>query len=316
MACLQSLFLSNPQDDLAKIRSTKGDRVDGTCEWILTQDRYTSWLIEDSPQLLWLSGGPGIGKTMISSFLVEELAQLAEQSQMTLAYYFCDDKYETRRTATAILRGLLLQLLRQRPVLFKHIQPDFDISRGRLFTDFYALWRIFDNIVKDPEAGEVYCLIDALDECEKESRQLFLTNFTKLFSSQQSKKRVVKFIVTSRGENDIKESLVTAGPVVQNLQIDSGRVNDDLSKFIDVKVDELSIRKGYQPKQKDMIKHALTEKAGGTFLYISLVVQDLAKTKTFSQVSKKLQELPSDLNKVYTTESSVRLTPTARKSQN
>ena len=213
MTCLQSLFLSNPQDDLA--RSAKEGRVDGTCEWILIQDRYTSWLIEDSPQLLWLSGGPGIGKTMISSFLVEELAQLAERSsQMTLAYYFCDDKDERRRTATAILRGLLLQLLRQRPVLFKHVQPDFDISRGSLFTDFYALWRIFDNIVKDPEAGEVYCLIDALDECEKESRQLFLTNFTKIFSSQQSKKRVVKFIVTSRGENDIKESLVTPGPGV------------------------------------------------------------------------------------------------------
>ena len=293
MTCLQSLFLSNPQDDLA--RSAKEGRVDGTCEWILTQDRYTSWLIEDSPQLLWLSGGPGIGKTMISSFLVKELAQLAAErsSQMTLIYYFCDDKDERRRTATAILRGLLLQLLRQRPVLFKHIQPDFDISRDRLVTDFYALRRIFDNIVKDPEAGEVYCLIDALDECEKESRQLFLTNFIKLFSSQQSKKTVVKFIITSREENDI------AGPAIQNLQIDSGRVNDDLYKFINVKVDELSKKKGYQPKQEDMIKHALTEKAGGTFLYISLVVQDLAKTKIFSQVRKKLQELPSDLNKVY-----------------
>lgn len=41
-------------------------------------------------------------------------------------------------------------------------------------------------MLKDPEAGEVYCLIDALDECEKDSRQLFSTGFTKLFRSQQS----------------------------------------------------------------------------------------------------------------------------------
>lgn len=116
LKCLQFLFLSNPQDDLAAIRSAKGDRVEGTCEWILIQERYTSWLNEDSPQLLWLSGGPGIGKTMISSFLVQELAHLAERSsQMKLTYYFCDDKDEGRRTATIILRGLLLQLLRQRP---------------------------------------------------------------------------------------------------------------------------------------------------------------------------------------------------------
>lgn len=62
--------LSNPLDDLAAIRSAKGERVAGTCEWILTQGRYTSLIVEDSPQLLWLSGGPGIGKTMTSSFLL------------------------------------------------------------------------------------------------------------------------------------------------------------------------------------------------------------------------------------------------------
>ena len=300
MDCLRSLFLSNPQDDLAAIRTAKGNRVDGTCEWILTQDSYTSWLIEDRLQLLWLSGAPGIGKTMISSFLVEELARLAERSsQITLAYYFCDDKDEKRKTATDILRGLLLQLLRQRPILFKYIQPDFDMSRDSLFTNFHALWRVFDGIMKDPEVGEVYCLIDALDECEKKSRQLFLTNFTKLFRSRDGKKTAAKFIVTSRRENDIEKSLYTTSPAIRNLQVDSGRVNNDLSKFINIKIDELSTTNEYQPGQKNMIKRALTEKAGGTFLYVSLVVQDLAEAETFSEVRQALQDLPSDLNNVY-----------------
>lgn len=298
--CLQSLFLSNPQYDLAAIRSAKGDRVPGTCEWILSQDRYTRWLVEDGPQLLWLTGGPGIGKTMISSFLVEELAHLAERSsQMTLAYYFCDDKIEDRRTATAILRGLLLQLLRQRPILFNHIQNHFDMSRDSLFTNFHALWGIFVHIVQDSEAGEVFCLIDALDECEKESRQLFLTDFTKLFCSQQSHKTGVKFIVTSRREIDIEESLSAVGPAVQNLQVDSERVNHDVHKFINVKVDELSKMKGYKSALKEKIRCALTEKAGGTFLYVSLVLHDLKRTIIASQVTQKLSELPSNLNKVY-----------------
>ena len=300
MALLQSLFLSDPRDDLAAIRSAKGKRVDGTCDWILAQDSYTLWLAEDSPQLLWLSGGPGIGKTMISSFMVEELTRLAERSsQITLAYYFCDDKDEKRKSATAILRGLLLQLLRQRPMLFKHIQPDFAVSRDDLFTNFHGLWRIFDGILKDPGAGEVFCLIDALDECEKESRQSFLNNFTELFTSLQSKKKIFKFIVTSRRESDIEESFSAASPAIQNLQVDSGRVNDDLSKFIDFKVDELSERKKYRPKQKDKIKRALTEKAGGTFLYVSLVVQDLEKVTISENITKKLENLPLGLNDVY-----------------
>ena len=237
---------------------------------------------------------------MISSFLVQELAHLAERSsQMKLAYYFCDDKDEGRRTATAILRGLLLQLLRQRPSLFRHIQSDFEMSRDRLVTNFHALWRIFVNIMKDPEAGEIYCLIDALDECEKDSRQLILTEFTKLFCSQQSKKIFVKFVVTSRREIDIEESLSVGSQAIRNLQVDSGKVNGDLAKFIDAKVDDLSRRKGYSESLRGMIKRALIEKAGGTFLYVSLVLDDLNTAKVQSLVRKKLQELPLDLNKLY-----------------
>ena len=301
LGCLQSLFLSNPQDDVAAIRSAKGDRVGGTCEWILAQDRYTSLLVEDSPQLLWLSGGPGIGKTVISSFLVEELVKLAERSpRMTLAYYFCDDKDERRKTSMAILRGLLLQLLRQRPILFKHIQPDFDVSRDSLFTDFHALWRIFLSIVKDHEAGEIYCLIDALDECEEKSRRLFLTNLRKLFhSAQQNEKTFVKFIVTSRRNSDIEESLAAVSSAIRNLQIDSGRVNADLSKYIDVKVNELWTQKKYPRDQKQVVKDVLTGKAEGTFLYVSLVLDDLRKAKIFSQVNQKLRKLPSNLDEVY-----------------
>ena len=232
--------------------------------------------------------------------MVEELTRLAERSsQITLAYYFCDDKDEKRKSATAILRGLLLQLLRQRPMLFKHIQPELAVSRDNLFTNFHRLWRIFDGILKDPEAGEVFCLIDALDECEKESRQSFLTNLTELFTSLQSKKKIFKFIVTSRPENDIEESLTATSPSIRNIRVDTGKINDDLSKFINIKVDELSNKKKYQPNQKDKIKRTLTDKAGGTFLYVSLVLHELQKAKIFSQVIEKLQKLPSDLNEVY-----------------
>ena len=237
---------------------------------------------------------------MISSFLVEELTSIAERSpQMTLAYYFCDDKHQKRRTATAILRGLLLQILRQRPVLFKHIQTCFDMSSHSLFANFHALWRIFSAIVLDPEMGEVCCLIDALDECERGSRQLFLFEFTKLLHPQQSRRTLVKFIITSRRENDILESLFAVSPAIRHLQIDSGKVNNDLSKFIDAKVDILSITKGYSLELKEKIKFALIEKAGGTFLFVSLVLHDIRTTKATFQVQQKLRGLPSDLNKVY-----------------
>jgi hypothetical protein len=77
--CLAALYLTDPRDDREKLMQAKGLRVDGTCEWIKTNDLYNSWLHSHS-QLLWLSGGPGKGKTMLSCILSHAIS-LAQATQ-------------------------------------------------------------------------------------------------------------------------------------------------------------------------------------------------------------------------------------------
>ena len=236
---------------------------------------------------------------MLSSFLVEQLSKRVERSpNMTLAYYFCDDKDVKRKTGIAILRGLLLQLFRQRPTLFSHIQSDFDQQGDQLFTSFDAIYKVFSAVSSDSGAGEIYCLVDALDECEESSREAFLTSLSEIFDPPEPG-RNIKIILTSRPNIDIKESLLSIHPKIQSLQLDSGMINADLSKFINVRVDELSTKKGYTLKQTQEIKGALIKKAGGTFLYVSLVLEDLSRIKIISQIKQKLKALPSTLYEMY-----------------
>ena len=237
---------------------------------------------------------------MISSFLVEEMKHLAKHSSSkTFAYYFCDYKHEDRRTGTAILRGLLLQIVRQKPGLFRHIRPDYDMMGDKLFSEFHALWRIFKSMTQDQEAGYIYCLIDALDECEAASRGLLLTALTKLFDLQGKGQSLFKMITTSRRQNDIMEELLaTEVSTIHDLRVDSGKVNIDLSKFINVKVAILSRKKKYMPELKEEIQRTLEDKAEGTFLYVSMVLDDLAKANPF-QVKQKLKDLPSNLYDAY-----------------
>ena len=141
-ACLSALFLTNPRDDRETLITTKGPGVDGTCQWIKSHALYDSWLCSHS-QLLWLSGGSGKGKTMLSIFLATELEKMARPSQNKLfLQYFCDNKDEKRNTAVAILRGLISQLLQLRPKLFRHILPTFKIQKESLVS-FETLWSIF-----------------------------------------------------------------------------------------------------------------------------------------------------------------------------
>ena len=103
--CLAALFLTDPRDDREQLIQAKGSRVDGTCEWIKSNELYNSWLHSHS-QLLWISGGPGKGKTMLSIFLAEELERSAKQNVLFLQY-FCDNKDEKRKTAVTVVRGLI-----------------------------------------------------------------------------------------------------------------------------------------------------------------------------------------------------------------
>lgn len=73
--CLTALFRSigaDPCDERDKLIRRKGISAKGTCRWITSNKVYESWLHARS-QLLWISGGPGKGKTMLSIFLIEEL---------------------------------------------------------------------------------------------------------------------------------------------------------------------------------------------------------------------------------------------------
>ncbi|KAF8542317.1 hypothetical protein BDD12DRAFT_941039 [Trichophaea hybrida] len=48
-------------------------RQEHTCTWILDDQRYRTWNEEVGQAILWISGGPGFGKIVLSSFLTQEI---------------------------------------------------------------------------------------------------------------------------------------------------------------------------------------------------------------------------------------------------
>lgn len=293
--CLHSLFLTNPEDDLAAIHRLKGERVSGTCEWILEQKEYTEWLKGESSKLLRLIGPPGIGKTMISSFLVDDLKKRSQHSPDTvLAFYFCDSKDEKRNSATAIIRGIIIQLLRQYPAMFKFIEQDYEQMGDRLCNSFDTLWRILRQILTEFVVGKVYVLIDALDECDKSSRESLLGGLNGLLRTRQHLN--VMFLITYRPGSNVS-SLVH--DVSTFLKIDAGKIKADLSKFIEVKVDDLFRQKKFAAPLEKKIRQAFNERTQGTFLWASLIIRDISSTVSAHHVRPKLGEIPSGLSAVY-----------------
>lgn len=85
------------------------------------------------------------------------------------------------------------------------MQSDFERHKNSrlfdsLFENFSALWRLFQDMLQDEHAGEVFILIDALDECDRFMRKALLRYMRKLFQVSSKPTEHFKFLLTCRLE--------------------------------------------------------------------------------------------------------------------
>ncbi len=308
LECLHALFVTNPLDDISRIQTDKDNLLEGSCSWIFGDMTYTEWLNSEESQVLLVHGGPGMGKTMITIAMVAELSTRLEQSDSSnsvLACFFCDNKDINTNNAVAILRSLLYQILCQQPKLFCHIQDEYKKQGSQLLNSRNALqtlWRILQDMLLQSTLNRVYFVVDALDECDPESRETLLRLmevYTGKDKTRSTAGSATKWILTSRNnEVDINEAFINSPDI--SLENNSASVDHAVSRYIRWKVDILLEKKRYSEEQRDLVLKVLKEKAGGTFLWVSLACVELKKTfKTNGNIRRALDRLPRGLAEMY-----------------
>ncbi|KAK0506982.1 hypothetical protein JMJ35_010682 [Cladonia borealis] len=304
-SCLRALFQAlqtDPRLDRNSLIHRKETRVEHTCTWITSNQDYKSWL-HSHPQLLWLSGGPGKGKTMMSIFLAEELERFTDDMPDAVSLeFFCDNKNNKRNTADSVIQGLVFQLLHKRPELSNHILPTFAIQQASLFTgsSFESLWSIFEKMTCDPMLRTIYCVLDGLDECEKPSLEVLLRHFKALLSKNTSDTSscCLNLIAVSRDLPNIIPKLLSGFPRIR-LDGDADiEVNQDITRFIDAKLDYIFSVEEYPQATRVRVKNVFHERSQGTFLWIGIAAKTLEGCNAI-EVEEVLERLPPGLDELY-----------------
>ncbi|KAK2012841.1 hypothetical protein LZ32DRAFT_647598 [Colletotrichum eremochloae] len=300
--CLRALFLTDPIADRAGLVTKKGRLVDGTCDWVVKTKEFISWRQEEGG-LLWITGRPGQGKTMLSIFLttyLEEWAiQFSERGLELTTYFFCDNRDSRKNHPTAILRGLLTLLLKRMPRLITYILPSYRVQGVNLFeqSSFESLWNIFIDMVNHSGLQRVSCIIDGLDECEPVADlEAFLT---KIESVPRTAPRV-GMIIASRGYPKCLSVALGQAPRIRLDTDHENEVRADLEAYIARNVEELRSKATYNFPDAlvGRIKHTLRERSEGTFIWVSFVVKEL-RNKEAAEVENCLEELPKGLDNMY-----------------
>lgn len=285
--CLQALCGNASTYEDTKNRNRQ--RVPNTCRWFLDSEIFHSWRGDRSSAILWVTADPGCGKSVLSKSLVDN--ELRSTKMLTTAYFFFkNDKPETRSVLSA-LSALLHQLGNQRRTLLSTTVAQYRSKGKQMLRSFSWLWNLLLETTRRPDAGEIVCVLDALDECEETEETLLIDALNSLRRGGNGQ---LKFLVTSRPYSALEERFDKITPRLSG-ENESSKLKDEIDLVIEDKVADIARRKQLNQKTRDRLQERLVETEHRTYLWLHLVLPGLEKTliKNPSDVDHEINQVSS-----------------------
>ena len=297
-------------------------RVAGTCEWFLQDERFTKWNSSGSSDLLWATAQPGCGKSVLSKSLIDE-GHLDSQTTFTItsdsvipspkpvvAYFFFKEGGEGKMDASHALSALLHQIftLSSSSLAINHAIAVHKAHGTTLTSKFSELWQILVDSSTGSEACEIICVLDALDECDKDSRRWILEKLESFYSDEDVRSRSkLKFLVTSRPISELEYRFDNFPKNTAYMRLDGDEKHDlireEIDLFIDAEVEVLTRKFNDRSRSATKIKARLKSMENRTYLWLYLTLDYIksepAKFARASDVEKLLSHLPGNVSEAY-----------------
>ncbi|KAJ7833345.1 hypothetical protein B0H14DRAFT_2306954, partial [Mycena olivaceomarginata] len=271
-------------------------RKEGTGNWLLQNSDFKNWRSFKGKSVLWLHGGSGTGKTILSAYVVDTLLNsVAPGTEVVysipdLSYFFF--RVKAKEDLEGMLSSTLLQLACG-PERHKILRDAYNSdgckgppSRSSLLTYFKMMLTVTHDLV---------LVIDALDEHSK-PRDEFFRFLTGLIQSHHNH---IHLFIASRDEPDIRACLQDIGAVEVDLNRELNQ-KDDLCKYITgvLQLDSpFREWKHSHPNIINLIKHRLFDES----IRFRLVALQLDQLRDSAPIDVKatLETLPHSLVEMY-----------------
>ncbi|KAH8708531.1 hypothetical protein GQ44DRAFT_815540 [Phaeosphaeriaceae sp. PMI808] len=210
-------------------------RQEGTGQWFLDAPEVARWLSE-AKATLFCPGIPGAGKTMVAAIAIDYVLNSAQNSVYGVGYHACSYPQAARSRRPSAL-GLVKRLYEQH---VRHAtRPSLD--------DIFSALR--DAVAQYPY---VFIVVDALDECQRETRRQLLS---KLLALQEEAD--VRLIVTSRFVPDVEDTLRLA------IRLEVKASNEDVKQFVVGQIDRLPRCVQRNKASQDLVQEKVVEAVDG-----------------------------------------------------
>ncbi|KAF8448615.1 hypothetical protein BDZ91DRAFT_786978 [Kalaharituber pfeilii] len=279
----------------------------GTCDWFIESERFKKWL-EGGRRILLCTGGPGVGKTILSSRVIQQLIDTARASsdkKIGVAFIYCNYKDEATQTARNLTCSILCSLIRStslEPILalYNFHNPEGHNTQPTI----KELVEVLSKTIS--QYSQAYIIIDALDELNAASRDDFIGKVRNLvLRFAQNEGTILSLMVTSRnlGLETFQElGLQDGRKNCERIEIQASKA--DITSYIEGQLEDKKRLKLYVKKPESVglrqqILDAITKKADGMFLLAKLHIDTLATKTSVKDIREALKILPSGIDATY-----------------
>ncbi|KAK4223574.1 hypothetical protein QBC38DRAFT_45736 [Podospora fimiseda] len=276
-----------PESDLNGLHNL---RQPDTCRWLVNKDFFTLWKSGSAPNsILWLTGRPGAGKSILSGFVIEHL----QRDGFYCSSFIFKNTESGEPELIEALRSLAFQMSLQdvsvRDALLNMIDSDLlcDLSDETIFWSYVFATSIFQL----PSISNHFWVLDGIDEC---------IDFESLFSNRflGSMPSSLRLFATSRPLQRITRGLDNLGSKVLAYSLSNADTAEDIRLFVSARLGELDLLETDSARDRMCVK--ILEKARGSFLWVRLVISELESSFSEEAMEAALQDIPGDLSRLYT----------------
>ncbi|KAE9376374.1 hypothetical protein N431DRAFT_479659 [Stipitochalara longipes BDJ] len=280
--------------------NAKEGRAAETGQWVFGKHEFSKWEKSQAPCLLWIHGIPGAGKTKLATSIVDHFlpqqpqvdtaglhprhesdddarrgageqrsptADSTPTSKRAFAYFYCRRAEAERRKPENILRSFLKQLALSKGKSLATLRTKYmEKKRQGFLSNSLSLTECQELLIKMiSQYSKTILILDALDECEEDSRY----NFMEVLSRLVEQNLPVRIIISSRPDDDISAEFRDG----TNFKLSATDNSHDIMTFVHGKIEE--------------------------FQLAALHIAHLLSLDRPSDIEKALPNLPKSLEKTY-----------------
>ena len=232
---------------------------------------------------------------------------------MSICYFFFRDDSGENKSVLHALCAMLHQLFIQNHTLLKHAMTAYDSNGAQLPQLFGSLWSILLEAATDPNSGGIFCIIDALDECDESSCEELIRRLAE-FHSNTSRMAKIKFLITSRPNAFITRVFsqhfsrhnqdLASVKLMGEDEAEMEEICTEIGLVIDAEVKGFKKRRssyGIDDDADVAVQQQLKKIENRTYLWTALIFPELDKVIEYAEeeLLEAIKRIPSTVDEAY-----------------